>query len=69
MEMVLLDEMDGEDELLLKKMIDAHQQFTNSQVAAHLISYWASAFKHFVKVMPIDYKAVLEKKKMNQLVG
>lgn len=69
MEMVLLDEMDGEDELLLKKMIDAHQQFTNSQVAAHLISYWTSAFKHFVKVMPIDYKAVLEKKKAVQLVS
>ena len=69
MEMVLLDEMDGEDELLLKKMIDAHQKFTNSQVAAHLLSYWASAFKHFVKVMPIDFKAVLEKKKAVQLVS
>lgn len=69
MEMVLLDEMNGEDELLLKKMIDAHQKFTNSQVAAHILSYWASAFKHFVKVMPIDYKAVLEKKRIVQLVG
>ncbi|MFN7438226.1 MAG: glutamate synthase subunit alpha, partial [Bacteroidota bacterium] len=69
MEMVLLDEMDGEDELLLKKMIHAHQQYTNSQVAAHLLSYWSSAFKHFVKVMPIDYKAVLEKRRVTQLVS
>ena len=69
MEMVLLDEMDDEDELLLKKMINAHHQFTNSQVAAHLLSYWPSAFRHFMKVIPIDYKAVLEKKKtVGQLV-
>ncbi|MFM8741390.1 MAG: glutamate synthase large subunit [Cytophagales bacterium] len=33
MEMVLLEEMDGDDERLLKKMIAEHQRYTNSQVA------------------------------------
>lgn len=68
MEIVLLEEMDGDDELLLKKMIASHQEFTNSEVAAQILSYWPTAFKHFVKVMPIDYKAVLEKRKSAQLV-
>ncbi|MFM8832362.1 MAG: glutamate synthase large subunit [Cytophagales bacterium] len=69
MEMVLLEEMDGDDERLLKKMIAEHQRYTNSQVAAHVLSYWPTAIKHFVKVMPIDYKAVLEKKREKQSVS
>jgi glutamate synthase domain-containing protein 3 len=42
-------------------MILSHHEFTQSKIAAHLLSYWQTAFKHFVKVMPIDYKAVLQK--------
>ncbi len=63
MEMVLLDTLDTEDEQLLHSMIESHKQFTNSNLAAHVLSYWPTAFKQFIKVMPIDYKAVLEKKK------
>lgn len=63
MEMVLLDTLDGEDEQLLHKMIESHQESTKSNLAAHVLSYWPTAFKQFIKVMPIDYKAVLEKKK------
>lgn len=63
MEMVLLDTLDTEDEQLLHSMIESHKQLTNSNLAAHVLSYWPTAFKQFIKVMPIDYKAVLEKKK------
>ena len=63
MEMVMLDTLDEEDEKLLRTMIEAHLQFTKSQLAAHVLSYWSIAYKNFVKVMPIDYKAVLEKRK------
>jgi glutamate synthase (NADPH/NADH) large chain len=69
MEMVLLDTLENEDELLLKKMILSHHEFTQSKLAAHILSYWQTAFKQFVKVMPIDYKAVLEKERIVQLVG
>jgi glutamate synthase (NADPH) large chain len=69
MEMVLLDTLDNEDEALLKKMILSHHEFTQSKVAAHILSYWQTAFKQFIKVMPIDYKAVLEKKKLNKFVS
>ena len=63
MEMVLLDTLNEEDEQLLHTMIEQHKQHTNSEVAAHILGYWASTFKNFIKVMPIDYKAVLEKNK------
>jgi len=63
MEMVMLDTLDADDEQLLRTQIEMHQQFTNSKVAAHVLSYWSTAFKQFIKVMPIDYKAVMEKKK------
>ncbi|MFN7261110.1 MAG: hypothetical protein ACK5TU_14515, partial [Cyclobacteriaceae bacterium] len=52
-----------------KKMILSHHEFTQSKIAAHILSYWQTAFKHFVKVMPTDYKAVLEKRKSNQLAN
>ena len=63
MEMVMLDTLEGEDEQLLKKMILSHHEFTQSKLAAHVLSYWQTAFKQFVKVMPVDYKAVLEKRR------
>jgi len=63
MEMVLLDTIDEEEQRMLKQMIKNHKELTNSDVAAHILSYWPTAFKQFIKVMPVDYKAVLDKKK------
>ncbi|MFN5071931.1 MAG: glutamate synthase large subunit [Cyclobacteriaceae bacterium] len=67
LEMVLPDTLDGEDEVFLRELIMAHQQLTKSDVAAHVLSYWPRVIKQFIKVMPVDYKAVLERKKL--LVG
>jgi glutamate synthase (NADPH) large chain len=69
MEMVALDPLEAEDEELLHTMIKNHQLFTNSELASHVLSYWPSSFKQFVKIMPVDYKAVLGKRKIVQLVS
>lgn len=66
MEMVMLDTLDEEDEHLLHQMMEQHKQYTNSTLAAHILSYWTTAFKQFIKVMPIDYKAVIEKNKADK---
>jgi glutamate synthase domain-containing protein 3 len=63
-EMVLLDTLDQEDQELLKKMIEDHNKYTTSETAAHVLSYWQKSVHDFIKVMPVDYKAVLEKNKM-----
>lgn len=67
MEMIFLDTLDSEDQELLKKMIENHHQFTKSETAAHILSYWAKSLHDFIKVMPTDYKAVLEKRKLKNL--
>ncbi|MDW3651151.1 MAG: glutamate synthase large subunit [Bacteroidia bacterium] len=58
-ELVDLDPLSFEDKELLKSMIDKHYTFTGSRRALKLITDWEEAFRHFVKVMPRDYKAVL----------
>ncbi len=68
MEMVLLDTIDEEEQRMLKQLIKNHKELTNSDVASHILSYWATAFKQFIKVMPVDYKAVLEKKKKENVL-
>ena len=63
MEMVMLDTLDEEDEQLLKNRITSHHQLTGSGVADRLLKEWDKSYPHFVKVMPMDYKVVLEKTK------
>ena len=64
LEMVLPDALDPDDEKFLHAMLLQHQKATRSDVAAHVLSYWPRAVKQFIKVMPVDFKAVLEKKKL-----
>ncbi len=57
----------GEEEQRVKEMIRRHQAFTGSEQAERVLSDWSSFLKKCVKVMPTDYKAVLEEAKKNQL--
>ena len=68
MEMVMFDEIDSDDEAVIKKMILDHHTFTDSDVADDLLKNWQNSFSQFVKVMPTDYKAVLEKRKTEKKV-
>jgi glutamate synthase (NADPH/NADH) large chain len=63
MEMVLLDEKTAEDEQILRAMILDHLTHTGSETAAKIIKNWEAAFTQFVKVMPVEYKEVLKKRK------
>ena len=51
------DEADIAD---LKSLISKHQQYTGSTVAEALLKDWDRSLKQFVKVMPSDYKRVLQ---------
>lgn len=63
MEMVMLDTLDAEDLEFVKQMVMNHLTHTGSDKAAKLLKNWDTALAQFVKVMPLDYKAVLEKRK------
>jgi glutamate synthase (ferredoxin) len=63
-EMVLLEPFeDPEDIELVKDLILEHQQTTGSAVAQRLLQSWDQAKSRFVKVMPADYKRVLEEQR------
>jgi glutamate synthase (NADPH) large chain len=59
-EMVDLEELDDTDREFLRATVQRHHDETGSAVAARLLHDWDEALVHFRKVMPNDYKRVLE---------
>jgi len=53
---------------LIRKMILDHFTFTGSDVASELLKNWKELFGKFVKVMPLDYKVAMQKKKADNTV-
>jgi len=68
MGMVVLENIheDSIEGNMLKKFITQHHQYTNSMVASQILSLWSIEIKHFVKVMPLDYKRVLEQQALEK---
>ena len=59
--MVELERVETDEDIQeLRDLIVAHQQFTGSSVAELILGDWPSALNDFVKVMPTDYKRVLQ---------
>lgn len=44
----------------LRGLIEDHHHYTGSELAARILIDFSKALSHFVKVLPIDYKRVLE---------
>jgi glutamate synthase (NADPH/NADH) large chain len=59
-EMVDVDEMDADDITWLKDTVQAHVDATDSAVGQRVLSDWENELKNFVKVMPRDFKRVLQ---------
>jgi glutamate synthase (ferredoxin) len=61
LQMVTLDKLEDPDEIeQIWKMIQRHQTYTSSERAARILADWQRTISKFVKVMPKDYKRVLE---------
>ena len=58
--MVDLDAMDDEDIDFLRGMITAHVDATDSAVGQRILADWDGELKNFIKVMPRDFKRVLQ---------
>ena len=59
-EMVDLEDCDDSDVTWLSDVLGAHVEYTGSAVAGRVLSTWPRSAGSFVKVMPKDYKRVLE---------
>jgi glutamate synthase (NADPH/NADH) large chain len=59
-EMVELEELDDGDFDWLHQMLTKHVEATDSAPGNRVLSHWGAERQRFVKVMPRDYKRVLE---------
>ncbi len=59
-EMVDIETLTDEDRLYLRELVERHSQETGSAVAARLLASWSVEISRFRKVMPSDYRRVLE---------
>jgi glutamate synthase (NADPH/NADH) large chain len=50
----------------LKRLIERHRHYTNSEVARRILADWAAYLPRFVKVMPVDYRRALEQLQSSQ---
>jgi glutamate synthase (NADPH/NADH) large chain len=70
MEMVELEGLAADEDIQeLKRLINNHQELTGSEVAKRLLANWTQSVGEFVKVMPTDYKRVLEERKQQVSAG
>ncbi|HEU5083366.1 MAG TPA: glutamate synthase large subunit [Acidimicrobiales bacterium] len=68
-EMVDLDPLDEADAEWLRATIRTHLAETNSAVAQRILDRWHTNVRHFKKVMPEDYKRVLEAAEKARIEG
>ena len=61
LQMVALEKLDDPEEVeVVWKMIQRHQAYTQSTLAAKVLASWKQTVPKFVKVMPKDYKRILQ---------
>jgi glutamate synthase domain-containing protein 3 len=61
--------VDTADVELVKDLLARHIRFTHSPVAARLLVDWERSRSRFIKVIPRDYKRVMEAMKKAQETG
>ena len=56
-----LEEVSADQDIAdLHQLIQNHFDYTKSTLAEKILANWEESLGHFVKVMPTDYKRVLE---------
>ncbi|MFA5116259.1 MAG: glutamate synthase large subunit [Candidatus Omnitrophota bacterium] len=66
MSMVQLEKPAESDEEIIKLMLTDHFKHTRSAVAKRILDNFDSELKKFVKVMPLEYKRILEEAKLEE---
>ncbi len=68
-DMVDVETVNPKTRMKVKAMIEKHFKYTGSDPAEWILEKWEEASELFVKVMPKDYKAVLQKAKASKSDG
>ncbi|HEX3599370.1 MAG TPA: glutamate synthase-related protein [Lacipirellulaceae bacterium] len=63
--MVELEKVEADEDVVeLRNLIEKHRDYTGSAIASEILGRWEKSLPRFTKVMPTDYKRVLEEKKI-----
>jgi glutamate synthase domain-containing protein 2/glutamate synthase domain-containing protein 1/glutamate synthase domain-containing protein 3 len=54
----------AEDAAELRELIENHLKYTGSRRAAYILEHWEATLPLFVKVMPVEYRRVLERMRL-----
>ncbi len=69
MDMVVLEELNDPDIALIKNLLANHYKYTLSLKARDIIDNFEKSAKRFIKVMPLEYKRIIEEGKPKNGVG
>jgi glutamate synthase (NADPH/NADH) large chain len=62
--MVEFEKVEADEDIEeLRDLIEQHQNYTGSTIAAEILERWDETLPQFVKVMPTDYKRVIQEQK------
>ncbi|MFH1876114.1 MAG: glutamate synthase large subunit [Candidatus Omnitrophota bacterium] len=68
-EMVELERLTSDDAVHIRNLLHNHYTYTKSDVSKSVFDNFTKELKHFIKVMPIEYKRVLAVQKSEQKAG
>ncbi|MBU0650305.1 hypothetical protein KKC59_00185, partial [bacterium] len=69
MDMVELDTLDDYDKEVIHNLLASHIKYTGSTFADKVLNEFGALQKNFVKVMPLEYKRILEQRKLEEKMG
>jgi len=64
-----LNEYRRRSHIELQALIEKHYRYTDSAVARKVLDNWEQSLRQFIKVMPTDYKRVLEERRTAVAAG
>jgi len=67
--MVNIDAVDEEDEAAIHELVHNHYKYTQSEKAKMILGDFKKSLKSFIKVIPVEYKRILETKKTDEKLG
>ena len=69
MGMVEFEVLSDEDKTTIHNLLSNHKKYTNSSVAGKVLDSFNKEIKRFVKVMPIEYKRILQQQEVEEKLG
>ncbi|MCF7893265.1 MAG: glutamate synthase large subunit, partial [Candidatus Omnitrophica bacterium] len=67
--MVDIEVVNQEDKSTINNLLTLHKKYTGSAIASRILDNFENEFSNFIKVVPIEYKKVLDQKRIEEKLG